>query len=634
MANWGGLPSIVSALPNDVRNFLQRVKETLDGAMAGTNRFVTASELVTGGVATVDPFGNIVADTVALDLSPPPTATGFVAVGALTTIMLEWDDPLCANFSHAEIWRASVDNQGLAVLIGTSTGVLYADSVDAQSSYYYWVRFVSKAGIVGTFNAISGVHGTTSADPVNLIDILTANNLYTDTPFYYQATTTIVNGVTIPIGTYIRTAFIANASIGTAQIANLAVDNAKIANVSVSKLTAGSIAIGEYIKSTNYVSGSAGWRIHGDGSAELNNIYARGNIRATSFSAITLQTGEHIKQGSTAYNTGNGFFLGDNGAGVPVFSLKSATNGLTWNGTSLAVQGDITGSSGTFSGSLSGASITGATGAFSGSLSGADITGATGSFGGTLLAGVVDITKLIGTTTNYTAPGTYTLTVPADKTSMRVTLVGGGGGGGGGSDYTRYGAGGGGGSGGVTVATFSNLTPGATYTLTVGAGGTGGSYVDYPYVNPGQNATAGAATSVAGLSAAAGGGAGQNPFNVSGAGYGGVAGNTAGSNGERGIYYESYFNPGRGGAGGGIASRGVGGTGGVSSTNSGAGNGGNGTGYGSGGGGGGNNARPSYGGNGSAGCAIIEFFNPNGVVIRGEWNTLLSALTAQGIATS
>ena len=220
MANWGGLPSIVSTLPNDVRNFLQRVKETLDGAMTGTNRFVTASELVTGGVATVDPFGNIITatDPVTIDLSPPPTATGLTAIGALTTIMLEWDDPLYANFAHAEIWRAGVDNQGLAVLIGTSTGVLYADSVDAQSSYYYWVRFVSKAGIVGAFNAIAGVHGMTSADPVNLINILTANNLYTDAPFYYQATSTIVNGVTIPAGTYIRTAFIANASIGTAQI--------------------------------------------------------------------------------------------------------------------------------------------------------------------------------------------------------------------------------------------------------------------------------------------------------------------------------------------------------------------------------------------------------------------------------
>lgn len=624
MANWGGLPSIVSALPNDVRNFLQRVKETLDGAMAGTNRFVTASELVNGGVATVDPFGNITTNTVVLDLSPPPTATGFVAVGALTTIMLEWNDPLYANFAHAEIWRASVDNQGLAVLIGTSTGVLYADSVDAQSSYYYWVRFVSRAGIIGTFNAISGVHGTTSADPVNLIDLLTANNLYTNTPFYYQETTTIINGVTIPIGTYIRTAFIANASIGTAQIANLAVDNAKIKDLSVSKLIAGSIAVGEYIKSTNYVSGSAGWRIHGDGSAEFANIFARGNIRATSFSAITLQTGEHIKQGSSAYNTGNGFFLGDNGAGVPVFSLKSATNGLTWDGTSLSING-----SGTFSGALSGADISGATGTFSGSLSGADITGATGTFSGLLAAGTVDITKLIGTTTNYTAAGTYTLTVPADKTSMRVTLLGGGGGGGGGGSRSM--AGGGGGAGQVTVATFSNLVPGATYTLVVGNSGIGGVGVDYPYAN-GTQATPGGATHISGLVSASGGARGENPFgNGLGGAIGGTNATTATTSwGSDPVEYLNTYTAGNGGS----TMYGTGGTGKTTSLqDGGVGTGAHGSGFGSGGAGG------SYvwysgspGGNGAPGGAIIEFFNPNGVVIRNEYNALLSALTRQGIS--
>ena len=171
-------------------------------------------------------------------------------------------------------------------------------------------------------------------------------------PFVVQASSTTVNGVAVPAGVYIDAAYIKNGSITNAKIGNAAIDDAKIANLSANKIIAGSIAVGEYIQSTGYVSGSAGWRIHGDGSAEFANIYARGNIRATSFSAITLQTGEHIKQGSTAYNTGNGFFLGDNGSGTPVFSLKSATNGLTWDGTSLAIKGDITGSSGTFSGSL------------------------------------------------------------------------------------------------------------------------------------------------------------------------------------------------------------------------------------------------------------------------------------------
>lgn len=173
MANWGGLPSIVSALPNDLRNFLQRVKETLDGAMTGNSRFVTVNDLVNGNVATIDQYGNVTNGNLSFDYTPPPAPTNLTATGALTTIMLQWDDPLYANLAHAEIWRASVNNQGLSVLIGTSSGVLYADSVDAGSTYYYWARFISKANVPGAFNAISGVHGTTSSNPAGLLEILT-----------------------------------------------------------------------------------------------------------------------------------------------------------------------------------------------------------------------------------------------------------------------------------------------------------------------------------------------------------------------------------------------------------------------------------------------------------------------------
>lgn len=173
MAKWGGLPSIVSALPNDVRNFLARIKETLDGAMSGDTRFVTVSELVNGNVATLDRLGNVITTSnQTFDFTPPPAPTGLTATGAITTIMLQWDDPLYANFAYAEIWRASTDSLGLAVLIGTSNGLMYPDPVAAQSSYYYWVRFVSRADVTGPYNGISGVHGTTSADPSALLAIL------------------------------------------------------------------------------------------------------------------------------------------------------------------------------------------------------------------------------------------------------------------------------------------------------------------------------------------------------------------------------------------------------------------------------------------------------------------------------
>jgi len=71
-----------------------------------------------------------------------------------------------------------------------------------------------------------------------------------------------------------------------------------------------------------------------------------------------------------------------------------------------------------------------------------------------------------------------TWTAPAGVTSVNVAMVGGGGGGGYAMQSTTSGstsnAGGGGGGGGVVRGTVS-VTPGTTYTVTVGAGGAGGS---------------------------------------------------------------------------------------------------------------------------------------------------------------
>lgn len=78
--------------------------------------------------------------------------------------------------------------------------------------------------------------------------------------------------------------------IDTQHITDLAVTNAKINDLSASKITAGTIAAQEIIlsnstasilRSSNFVAGSAGWRIRGDGDAEFNNVTVRGTIDAT-----------------------------------------------------------------------------------------------------------------------------------------------------------------------------------------------------------------------------------------------------------------------------------------------------------------------------------------------------------------
>lgn len=79
---------------------------------------------------------------------------------------------------------------------------------------------------------------------------------------------------------------LANSVIGTAHISDLAVTNAKVYDLNVDKLRAGTITSQEIIlsgassilRSSNYVAGSAGWRILGDGNAEFSNVTVRGRL--------------------------------------------------------------------------------------------------------------------------------------------------------------------------------------------------------------------------------------------------------------------------------------------------------------------------------------------------------------------
>lgn len=166
-------------------------------------------------------------------------------------------------------------------------------------------------------------------------------------PFIIQTVPTTINGVVVPPGVYMDSAYMRTFVAQFGQIGNLAVDDASIIKLSVAKLTAGSIAVGQYAQSTDYIAGSAGWRINGDGTAEFSGVVVRGTVYATAgqIGGITIASNA-VRAGQTAYNTGSGFHLGSDGR----LSLgNSAGNRLTWDGTTLNVVGG-----GTFTGTVSG----------------------------------------------------------------------------------------------------------------------------------------------------------------------------------------------------------------------------------------------------------------------------------------
>lgn len=100
-------------------------------------------------------------------------------------------------------------------------------------------------------------------------------------PLVVRTTVTTENGVTIPAGVYIDSAYIVNVSALYGRFGTLVADSISAASINVSQLVAGSLAVGAYAQSTGFVSGISGWRISGNGNAEFSGIVARGTIIAT-----------------------------------------------------------------------------------------------------------------------------------------------------------------------------------------------------------------------------------------------------------------------------------------------------------------------------------------------------------------
>lgn len=368
---------------------------------------------------------------------------------------------------------------------------------------------------------------------------------------------------------------------------NLIVDDAQISNLSAAKLTAGDGTIGGNLKSTNYSAGSLGWIVRPDGFSEFSNAVVRGTIYASAGAIGGSYIGATYMQ-STTWDSNYGWQLTSDGgakfiseSGSRIFDISaSGSDPVLLIGDSISISAD---GSSSYSGSLSAA-----TGTFAG-----ELQAATGTFIGEVAAGSLDVKKLSGESQLNSDPGVYTYTTPADGkfSSVRFTLFGAGGGGGGarysGNIQIGYKAGGGGGQGGVYILTLENVPASTVFTITVGSSGVAGGY-------PGGNGGNGGGTTISWS---------DGSF-TAGGGYGGDgASTTAGGS------------PGAGGTGGGSGFTGASGSFATGGGDSAINHGGNG-GFGSGG----------AGFPGNNGTALVEAFNPNGVILREDWDTLITHL--------
>lgn len=152
-------------------------------------------------------------------------------------------------------------------------------------------------------------------------------------------------------------------------------------------------------------------------NADVTQTAVNSGVTATS-GGITLSSGGAIKGGQTAYDTGNGFFLGYTGGAYKFSVGNSSGNKFTWDGSTLAVVGDISGSNGAFSGTITAANISAGNWnnaiTYGGTFRVDNLSVSDGSFGdlstGTVATNTIDASSTFKW-------GAYTYAVPTGSTS-------------------------------------------------------------------------------------------------------------------------------------------------------------------------------------------------------------------------
>jgi len=366
-----GIPAISSSIDRETSAVLRPVVEILRAFVDGN----LPQKGIIGGLQRLglsDGAGNLTIPPgmIAYDNTPPPAPTGLEVMGAIQSMILSWDAvpaEVAHRVAYTEIWRSETNDLSVAQLVGQARGEVYTDVTGPAATRYYWIRYaapgVKTPPITGPFNAQAGTKGETGQDASLLIDMLAAEGY--DTLLYRQENPNLViNGVPVPVGVYMRDAFIANGTISNAKIGNAAIDNAKIANLAVgsakiadaaitnakiadatiTEAKIGNAAIG-WLKmygdmySDNWypTGGNSGWLIRRQGDAYFQNVSVKGDIHADNLYGNVVNTGNIVANAVTSGSGGEGVT-----ASVTIQSDGSRTLILArttadWNGDSSAV---------------------------------------------------------------------------------------------------------------------------------------------------------------------------------------------------------------------------------------------------------------------------------------------------------
>lgn len=269
-------------------------------------------------------------DIRAPDLTPPPAPTGVTVDALMSTALVAWDAPTYTDGqgpSHTDLYLAYApagDPPPVfadASRVGSSVSTPTSIPVDLGADYLLWAVHVS----------LDGGRSLPSA-PVAFSTLMLDSDL------------------------------VANVDALVGRFGSVFADRVQVTALSAAQLTLGTGTVGGPLKSSNYLTGSNGWILRTDGSAEFSDIVARGSIYSTSGSiggiginASGLNAGSYTGYAWPA--SGGGFHLGPFGLLMGNHSANKYLQ-VTADGDLYAPGFTIVGGNATFSGTLNAASGT------------------------------------------------------------------------------------------------------------------------------------------------------------------------------------------------------------------------------------------------------------------------------------
>lgn len=227
-----------------------------------------------------------------------PYTSGRDAGGALSAAVLTeqtarvaGDEANASNITTLQSQMAGSSGSNLLSQIQTEASTRVSQTGHLGALYTVRVQLTEGGRTVMGGFGVSGTSGGTAGATIDFgvqankfwIGAPTGSTGVSDIqPFVVQTTDATVNGVTIPKGVYMDAAYVNNLTVMWARFGTLVADSIQATAISAAQLTLGDGTVGGNLKSTVYTGGSAGWIIRPDGYAEFSNAVIRGAVYASS----------------------------------------------------------------------------------------------------------------------------------------------------------------------------------------------------------------------------------------------------------------------------------------------------------------------------------------------------------------